>query len=236
MCSLPSGQVIVADFNNSRVKLLDKHYNVCCHCDVPGAPEDICLITSSEVAVTLDAAGVQFMSVSNRQLVNGRNVQLPHAANGIAHHQGALYITSRDALYHYTLTGTLVKKLYENRGHLTVLKCALSPAGDRIYVTNYYQNKLITLATDGTVISTFTDPELQGSYVVHVTPSGQVLVLRSSSLIVIQVDHEGGKKLATVASQTDIIGLCKPLSICYNTNTDQIIVGVGDNIMVMDLQ
>ncbi|KAH3791879.1 uncharacterized protein LOC127837297 isoform X2 [Dreissena polymorpha] len=138
ICSLPGGQVIVLYHNNNnRVKMLDKNFNVSSHCDVSGAQWDICLITASEVAVTLDDAGVQFMSVSNMQLVNGRKLQLPHKAVGIAHHQGALYITSSTALYHYTLTGTLVKKLYEERGgEYTVFKCAVSPAGDKIYVTN----------------------------------------------------------------------------------------------------
>ncbi|KAH3846385.1 hypothetical protein DPMN_088686 [Dreissena polymorpha] len=80
---------------------------------MPSSPVDICQITPSEMAVTLDGSGVQFMSVSNGQLVNGRKLQLPYSAFGIVHHQGALYITSNTALYHYTLNGTLVQKLYE---------------------------------------------------------------------------------------------------------------------------
>ncbi|XP_052215213.1 uncharacterized protein LOC127833805 [Dreissena polymorpha] len=235
ICSLPSGQVIVADGYNERVKLFDKHYNVSSYCDVSNAPSDICLITSSEVAVTLGVAGLQFMSVSNGQLVNGRKLELPHTAVGIAHHKGALYITSGTALYHYTLTGTLVKKIHtDSSGYCTVWKCAVSPAGDKIYVTNYDQHKLITLATDGTLISTFTDPELQTPQGVNVTPSGQVFICGCRSNTVIQVDGEGGKKLATLASQKD--GLDRPSSVCYNTISHQIIVEVNDNIMVMDLQ
>ncbi|KAH3779310.1 hypothetical protein DPMN_157111 [Dreissena polymorpha] len=235
MCSLPGGQVIVADRNNKRVKMLDQHYNVSSHCDLSSSPIDICQITSSEVAVTLGGSDVQFISVSNGQLVNGRRLRLPHNAVGIAHHQGLLYITSHNALYHYTLTGALVKKLYEDtRDRNTVFKCAVSPAGDKIYATNHDQHKLITLATDGTLISTFTDPELQNPECVHITPSGQVIVCAFKSNTVIQVDHQGKKKLATLASQKD--GLCEPVSVCYNINTDQIIVEVDDSIMVMDLQ
>ncbi|KAH3720350.1 hypothetical protein DPMN_063247 [Dreissena polymorpha] len=237
ICSLPSGQVIIVDRINKRVKMLDKNYNVSSHCDVSDYPHDICQITSSEVAVTLDGAGVQFMSVSNRQLINGRQFQLPHAAVGIAHHKGALYITSRTALYHYTLTGTFVKKLYEDIGDgARVYKCALSPAGDRIYVTNNEQNKLLTLATDGTLIYTFTDPELQFPNSVCVTPDGQVLCCAYSSNTVLHVDHEGKKKLATLASRRD--GLRLTSSVCYNTNIHQIIVGQYNNntIIVIELQ
>ncbi|XP_052275438.1 uncharacterized protein LOC127874838 [Dreissena polymorpha] len=237
ICSLPSGQVIVADHSNKKVKLLDKSYNVSGHCDVSGHPSDICQITSSEVAVTLYGEGVQFISVSNGQLVNGRKFKLPLVATGIAHHLGALYITSGTALYHYNMTGTLVKKLYEDTGGAcAVFKCAVSPDGERIFVTNHTNHKLLTLAKDGAVLSTFTDSDLQQPHCLHVTPAGQVLVCAASSNTVIQVDHEGRKKLATLASNKD--GVRGPLSVCYTTNTDQIIVGQNNNnkIIVMELQ
>ncbi|KAH3792061.1 hypothetical protein DPMN_145551 [Dreissena polymorpha] len=235
ICCLPSGQVIVTDVKNKNVKLLDKHNNVCSHCECD-YPSGICQITSSEVAVAVHS-GVQFISVSNGKLVTGRKVQFPHAAYGIAFHQGALYVTSGTALYLYTLTGSLVKKLYEDtHGDLTVWQCAVSPSGDKIYVTNQDQHKLITLATDGTLISTFTDPELKDPRGIHVTPAGHVLVVGFDSHTVMQVDGEGRKKLGTLAKQKD--GLQSPLSVCCNTNTHQIIVGQCNNntICVMELQ
>ncbi|XP_052275475.1 uncharacterized protein LOC127874856 isoform X2 [Dreissena polymorpha] len=240
ICSLPSGQVIVADYNNKKVKLLDKSYNVSGYCDVSGCPYDICQITSSEVAVTTSPYGagvVHFISVSNGQLVTGRKLQLQHDAVGIAHHLGALYITSFTALYHYNMTGTLVKKLYEDTGGANaVFKCAVSPDGERIFVINHTNHKLLTLAKDGAVLSAFTDSDLQNPRGLNVTPAGQVLVCAYRSNTVIQVDHEGRKKLATLVSNTD--GVRRPSSICYNTNTDQIIVGEMNNnkIIVMDLQ
>ncbi|XP_052251560.1 uncharacterized protein LOC127858436 [Dreissena polymorpha] len=241
ICSLPSGQFIAVDITHFKVKLLDKHYNVISDIVVSRRPWSICQITSIEVAVSLDHHSVQFVSVINGQLVNGRKLQLQHDAIGIAHHQGALYITSCYALYHYTLTGTLVKKIYEDiTGGTTVCRCALSPAGDRIYVTSPAQHKLITLATDGSLISTFSDPALPSPCGVHVTPAGQLLVCVSvcGNGAVIQVDCEGRKKLATLYSHKDVKSYMYPLSACSNTITDQIIVGLSENnnIIVMDLQ
>ncbi|XP_052239135.1 uncharacterized protein LOC127850275 isoform X2 [Dreissena polymorpha] len=236
ICSLPNGQVIVADYHNRKVQLLDQNYKVSSYCDVSDAPCDICIITPSEVAVPVNK-DVHFISVSNGQLVKGRKFSLQHHAGGIAHHQGVLYITSGTALYSYTMTGSLVKKLFEDTTYsYTVYRCALSLAGDRIYVTNNTQHKLLTLATEGTLISTFTDPELQGPQAVCVTPSGQVLVCGYNSHTVIQVDSEGKQKLATLSSQKD--GLSRPSSVCYNTNTRQIIVGLNNigKIIVMDFK
>ncbi|KAH3749507.1 hypothetical protein DPMN_184005 [Dreissena polymorpha] len=89
------------------------------HCYVADAPYDVCQITSSEVAVTLGNTGVQFIYVSHGQLVNGRKLQLPHAAVCIARHQGELYITYGVAHYHYTVTGALVKMLYDDKSDET---------------------------------------------------------------------------------------------------------------------
>ncbi|KAH3858364.1 hypothetical protein DPMN_100987 [Dreissena polymorpha] len=113
-----------------------------------------------------------------------------------------------------------------------VHKCAVSPAEDRIYMTNYDQHKLLTLAMDGTLISTFTDPELKCPWGVHVTPAGQVLVCGFTSNTVIQVVREGKTKLAQIE------GVIHPISICVNTNIDQITVGLYNNneIMVVELQ
>ncbi|KAH3707255.1 hypothetical protein DPMN_066654 [Dreissena polymorpha] len=111
-----------------------------------------------------------------------------------------------------------------------VFTCAVSPAGDRIYVTNRGQHKLLTLAIDGTLISTFNYPELKYPRGVHVTPAGQVLVCTSKN--VIQVNREGKKKLATLLSQKDDD---QTLSICYNKYIDRITVGTGGHT-IFDLK
>ncbi|KAH3866957.1 hypothetical protein DPMN_030081 [Dreissena polymorpha] len=92
ICNLPYGQVIVLDYTNYRLKLLDEQFNVTSCCDVLGNPTDICQVTSNEVTVTSGYGVVMFMSVINWQLVNGRKFQLQHDALGIVHHQGSLYI------------------------------------------------------------------------------------------------------------------------------------------------
>ncbi|KAH3876237.1 uncharacterized protein LOC127868557 [Dreissena polymorpha] len=166
ICCLASGQVIVADQRNKRVKLLNQQYEVIGHCEVSGTIWDLCHISCNKVAVTLggQSHGVQLFYVNNAQLVNGGHFQLQHDVVGIAHHKGALYVTSRTALYQYTLTGILVNKLYQYEYANSVWKCALSPTGDKIHVNDYTRHKLLTLTRDGTLIYAFTDPELQLPY------------------------------------------------------------------------
>ncbi|KAH3802569.1 hypothetical protein DPMN_156247 [Dreissena polymorpha] len=84
-CSLPNGHVIVVDNDNKTIKLFDKQYKLVSQCNMSGRLCDICQISSSEVAVTVDRY-VQFISVRNRQLITRRKFQLAHDAVGIAHH------------------------------------------------------------------------------------------------------------------------------------------------------
>ncbi|KAH3895252.1 hypothetical protein DPMN_019413 [Dreissena polymorpha] len=114
-------------------------------------------------------------------------------------------------------------------------KCAVSPTGDRLYIISYGQDKLLTLARDGTLLAIYTDPALRGPYGLHVTPAGQVLVCGYWSGTVLQVGWEGESKLANLATEED--GLRWPESVCYSSTTSSIIVGQWrDNILVFRVE
>ena len=117
-----------------------------------------------------------------------------------------------------------------------VYKCAVSPTGDRLYIISCYrQHKLLTLARDGTLLATYTDPALVYPRGLHVTPAGQVLVCGYWPATVLQVGWEGESKLATLATQED--GLRYPVSVCYSSTTSSIIVGLwDDNILVFRVE
>ncbi|KAH3870151.1 hypothetical protein DPMN_033333 [Dreissena polymorpha] len=119
---------------------------------------------------------------------------------------------------------------------ITVYKCAVSSTGDRLYITSTVQDKLHTLARDGTLLATFTDPALVGPHGLHVTPAGQVLVCGYWPHTVLQVGWEGESKVANLATQED--GVRWPQSVCYSSTTSSIIVGqdLDDNILVFRVE
>ncbi|KAH3803319.1 hypothetical protein DPMN_157023 [Dreissena polymorpha] len=117
ICVLPTGQVLVADWWNNNVKLLNQQYQVVSHCGVAAHAEDMCLITPSKVAVTVNDDDnniheVQFVTVNNSMLVTGRKLRFQHRCISTAHHEGDLFVTSGTALFKYTLGGKQVSKLY----------------------------------------------------------------------------------------------------------------------------
>ncbi|KAH3752445.1 uncharacterized protein LOC127846926 [Dreissena polymorpha] len=236
VCVLPNRLVLVLDNINSKVKLLGEQYRVVNHCDVSSWPQDICQIAPNKFVATVEdrenTHELLFITVINNRIVKGRKLKLQHSCGGIAHHQGDLFVTSRTALYKYTMSGNLVCKLYEDQSDVaTVHRCAVSLTGDKLYITNRSNHKLLTLAMDGSVLAAFTDPELKYPNIVNVTPTGQVLVCGQSSNNILQIDSKGSRKLVTLATQRD--GLHNPYSVCYNSNTDSIIVGQPDNNKIL---
>ncbi|KAH3721250.1 hypothetical protein DPMN_064169 [Dreissena polymorpha] len=240
ICVLTDEQVLVADRGNKRFKLLNQQYQVVSHWDVARVyVRDMCQITPSEVAVALDKTpsnthNVQFITVTQSQLTLGRKLELQHGCTGIACHQGELFICSGSALYKYALSGKQLCRLYEDRSlGYAVNKCAVSPTGNRLYITSW--DKLHTLARDGTLLATFSDPALECPWGLHVTPAGQVLVCGDWSRTVLQVGWKGQSKLATLATEED--GVWRPMAVCYSSKTSSIIVGQWrDNILVFRVE
>ncbi|KAH3895615.1 hypothetical protein DPMN_019780 [Dreissena polymorpha] len=119
VCVLTDGQVLIADWNNKRLKLLNQQYQVVSHCDVTVYVRDMCQITPSEVAVAVNdyvskTHNVKFVTVTQSQLTLGRKLELQHGCTGIACHQGELFICSGTALFKYTLYGKQLCRLYED--------------------------------------------------------------------------------------------------------------------------
>ncbi|XP_052789305.1 uncharacterized protein LOC128223886 [Mya arenaria] len=237
---MPSGEVVIADCNNQRVKLLNQKYKVIDHRGLPGCPLNLCYIAGNEVAVAVDDKSalheVHFLTVTKGQLQAVRKFTTDHPCSSVAHHQGQIYVGSGTALYLYTMDGHLKNKMYEDKSvDRTVYECAVSPEGERFYVTNYSKHKLVTLDKDGQVLSTLEDPELQRPSGLCVSPSGHVFVCGHVSNTMLQVDWEGRQKLATVARAVD--GLLWPQSVRLSEHTSSLIVGNfnSDSILVVKL-
>ncbi|XP_052770794.1 uncharacterized protein LOC128210488 [Mya arenaria] len=232
ICELPSGEVVITDEINIRVKLLNQQYKVIDHCDLPATPKGVCHTTGNEFAVAVDKTKVlhevHFLTVTKGQLQTVRKFTTNHKCHTIAHHHSHMYVGSYDTLYLYTMDGDLKRKIYEEKSSGgTVYRFAFSPDGERIYVANSHEHKLVTLDKVGQVLSTLEDPELQWHTGVCVSPSGHVFVCGAKSHTVLQVDREGRQKLATVVRKAD--GLYSPRSVWFNEQTSSLIVGNADS-------
>ncbi|XP_052807056.1 uncharacterized protein LOC128236211 [Mya arenaria] len=237
---LPGGDIVLVDYNNCRVKVLDSEYKVTDDCDLPEYPQDICHISDHQVAVAVGCGTkrheVHYLTVSAGTIKMTRKFSVDHKCYSISHHEGQLYVGSLTALYLYTTEGRLVKKVYKDTSdRVTVNHFTLSTDGSKIYIPVSSHKKIVTIDTTGNILATLQDPDLDWPYSVHVSEGGHVFVCSTESNTVVQVDHEGKKKLATLVREGD--GMNKPHVVWYSTHTGRLIVGGRQNdILVMDLQ
>ncbi|XP_052805099.1 uncharacterized protein LOC128234715 [Mya arenaria] len=235
ICEMPDGHIVKTDFTG--LMLLNSQYKKIAHCNLPGYSYNLCHTIGNEVCVAVFIDGfftnyseIHFIKVTRGKLQKVRKFTIDQRCTSIAHHQGRLYLSYGTALYQYTMYGELVKKIYENQ---EIFKCAVSPDGERIYVTLHSfatSLSLVTLDQSGQVLSTFEDPELCGPCLVCVSPNGHVFVCGSMSNTMLHLDREGTQKLATVAD-----GLKLPESVCFSEQTSSLIVGCDHMIHVLKL-
>ncbi|XP_052782162.1 uncharacterized protein LOC128218522 [Mya arenaria] len=234
ICELPGGEILISDFNNYKVKLLDSQYQVIDTYNLPDAPLHICHIAGNEAAVTLGDKGVHFITVTGRTLSVTRKLTIPHYCHGISHHNGNLYMGSWTAIYQYTMSGQLVKKIYEdNSAFVTVGRFTVRRDGTNIPDPSH--NKLITIDTSGNILSTLQDLDFDWPISVCVSDRGHVFVCSHRSHTVTLVDKEGKHKITTLVTMAD--GLCSPLAIWFSKQSCKLIVGrEGDEISVLELE
>ncbi|XP_052781151.1 uncharacterized protein LOC128217798 [Mya arenaria] len=242
ICELLSGELVLVDNYNCRIKLLNQSYQIVDHCDVPTHPQNACNIAGNELAVSVNFNDknrheVRFFNVRDSKLQQTRQLTCCHRVQNIAHHSGRLYIASGTALYAYDKAGNQGRKLFEDESDTyTVYDCAVSSDGSKIYYTNYSKDQLLTLDSAGNKLATLSDHDMKNLTAVHVSPQGHVFVCAYGSNTVLQVDREGKRKLATLATQSN--GLVKPNSLYYRSSTSSLIVGQhnNNNVVVLKLK
>lgn len=246
ICQLPTGQTVIVDNSNSKVKLLSKAvYLVIDELKLPIYAEDVCHITGTDMAVTLwdwkddkyISNQIWFVQAWKGKLSHIRTVLLDHACGGIAYRNCQLYVGSWNALYLYKLSGEKVTKLYEDKSgdYTTVHRFTLSEDGSKIYITNCKRSLIVSLDSSGLQLSTLSDPEIFWPRDVCVAENGSVLVCGRGSHTVIQVDREGRRKLATLT--TEAKGVRQPISLCFIKQAQKLLLGQdGDHMLALQLK
>ncbi|XP_052778747.1 uncharacterized protein LOC128216218 [Mya arenaria] len=104
ICELPSGEMVLTNYTNDRVKLLNRQFEVIAYCDLLATPEHLCHTTDNDVAVAVsDTNEVHFLAVTKGKLQAMRKFTIHHYCCSIAHHNDQLYVGSIDGLYMYNM-------------------------------------------------------------------------------------------------------------------------------------
>jgi len=234
-CALPSGEYLLADYTNCKLKLLSPDFRFKTSFDVPKYPRDVCCTGEHEAAVTVDHDGrheILLVRVQAGKMVKTRTITVQHSCTGLAHHGGQLYVTTNTALHVYDLKSGKDRLLYSDQtGEDTVARCAVSRDGSRIYITNYTHHQLVTLNKDGTKLSTLNHPDLLYPWAIHVSSLGHVFI---SCYVLGTVVQVVGQDVSTLAGKKDGVG--EPRALYFNNSSNTLVVFQLDNDNILELK
>lgn len=201
-CQLPSGEILLADNSNRRLKKIDNMYKVIGVCDLPDEPSDVCYIGNNEAIVSLKRK-LQFVNVIEMKLT--KSEEQVHECLGLCCHGDQLYVTGQDSVFLYSIEGIQKRVLFTaRRNDFIILRVVVSDDGSKVYILNH--TSLITLDSEGNRLSTFTNEELINAYGICVDSEGNVLLCGSDSVQILQISADGEHTLGTLSDKSAGIG------------------------------
>ncbi|XP_045172124.2 uncharacterized protein LOC123534109 [Mercenaria mercenaria] len=236
VCQLQDGTIILADWNNRKIKRLDMDYNIKDHCDLGNYPKGICCTGSNEVAVKMNNNKVQLISVGS-SLSKQREISVAGGNYwGMAYYAGELWISTGSGVTVYSTSGTLVKTIDKDINGRGIFKAStqqMAVSGETVIVTDH-SNGAVCLGRDYTVQRELRDESLVSTRGVCVSSDGTVFLSGFSSKNIVMFDKKG-KCLGELVVKD--AGLGNPIALHYDDKRKCLIVtcSSSDKIVMFDI-
>ena len=245
---LPSGELILCDRNNKKLKLLDKSLQMKESIDVSGGPWDVAPVDQHQVIVTVPFEKyLQFIQVTP-SLALGHKVDLGMECMGVAVSRESIYVSLADSgewkIGIYDLTGkqkVMISPHSCNDGTLLFKqpyyidvwndeKLFVSEIDDRSNTSTVY-----CLESNGNVLYSISNPSFKRCLGISVDENENLLVCDRKSHKVFWITKDG-KKVREFLTEKD--GLYQPYTTSFRRSDGTLVVTCGgrDDILVFTLK
>ena len=245
---LSSGELVLCDCNNNKLKLLDKNLQMKESIDLPGSPWDVAPVDQHQVIVTFPHVQyLQFIQVTP-SLALGHKVDLGMECCGVAVSRESIYISSADSreckIGIYDLTGKQklmigpysyndCTLLFKQPYYIDVLndeKIFVSDVDDKSSTSTVY-----CLESNGNVLSTLSNPSFKRCRGISVDENENLLVCDRTSHKVFLITKDD-KEVREFLTEKD--GLYQPYTTSFRRSDGTLVVGCMDrnDILVFTLK
>ena len=224
----PSGQRLVVDSYNGKVKLFSPDMRFLSSVSVPERPWDITMVNDREAVVTVGQSLV-FLEVTDTQLRNKHKIEMSFNCYGITHSNGKLFVTDSTTIHALDLQGTelwsvgrsLFKSLFQYAWYVRYVSS--NSDGRWIVVTDCDKKTITILDTNNGAVITSRQPKncyrLGG---VSVDMSDNIFVCAGSNIVVLSSDLKNEHVLFNM-------GDAVPQTIAYDKTKHQLVISKGYN-------
>ena len=230
-CFMPSGDLVLCDCTNSKLKLLDQTFKVKDSLSLSADPWSLAVIDNSNVIVTLpDTKQLQYVQLVPHMKAC-RVILLDTKCWDVAVVGKEIYVSCYNApdegeVRVLDLSGNFKRQLGVNKdgsyqfqvpNYLTV-----STTGKKIFVSDCTTSIITSMTPDGNIIYQYKDGDLRCPEALFVDADDNIFVCGYSSHNV-QVITADGRKYGTLISAND--GLQQPYSIAFREADNTLMVG-----------
>ncbi|XP_060585321.1 uncharacterized protein LOC132741210 isoform X6 [Ruditapes philippinarum] len=230
-CILPSGEILLADYDNKNLKKLDNMYNVKCVCDLPDCPNDVCYVGDNVAVVSLSWRKLQFVDTTCNMTLK-RSIDTHHECYGLACHGDQIYV--RDlfgTVYRYSTDGIKQQVIYSSReGSFLYYNITVSNDGSKLYLPG--KNELVTIDNNGKHLFTLNNLDIGASRGVCVDDQGFVYVNDSNGNF-LQISEDGKTILQVITNISGWKGVHTRTLTINRRNKALIAAGYSDTISVV---
>ncbi|XP_053390421.1 uncharacterized protein LOC128553313 [Mercenaria mercenaria] len=213
LCLLQNGTVVLADYNNKKIKRLDTNFSIKDDCPLTYGPTAICCTAKDEIAVKLSNNTVQFISIGQTLSVL-RDISV-EGGNcwGIAYFAGELWLSNSSSVNVCSTSGTLLKSINNNVNGQRIFKSYpehMAVSGETVIVTDS-SDGAVCLGRDGIVRRELRDGRLRNCYGVSVSADGTVFLSGHSTHNIVMFSGDGkcqGELLTKEMGLTYVSPLC----------------------------
>ncbi|XP_060589582.1 uncharacterized protein LOC132744818 [Ruditapes philippinarum] len=242
-CIIPSGEILLADYNNKKLKKLDNMYNVRCVCDLSHIPYDVCYVRDNVAVVSLSWKKLQFVDTTHSMTLL-KSIDTDHECLGLVCHGDQMYV--RDcygSVYSYSTDGIKQQMIYlisRNESFLfnyyifnNTSPITVSNDGSKLYLPGL--NELVTIDNNGNHLFTLNNEDINFKCGVCVDDEGFVYV-NDMNWNIIKISEDGRTILQVITNLSNLTGGRSRTLTFDRKNKALIEAGWSDTIIVLKLR
>ena len=237
-CFMTGGELVLCDYENNKIKLLDSSLSVKDSFELPGTPWDVAALDISHVVVTIPySQQLQLIQVAP-SLKNVRTISVGKICWGVDVAVGRIFVScftyeKRDGEVRvYDLSGNLKKRHGICKRGIYMFDypdyVAVSRSGDKIFVLDWGTKTISCWRADGNIVYQYSDEELRFPCGLYVDESDNVIVCDYASHNV-QVITATGDKHRTLLSSKD--GIKDLMCISFRPRDGTLAIGDNSNLL-----
>ena len=221
---MPTGEMVICDGNNKKIKLLSKTFVLMNTIELVGKPWDIAATGDEEAVVTLPYyRTLQFIQVFPK-LQKGHAIALEKECRGVAVSEGCIYVLFAEGeISVLRKNGELIKSICQQQNDTHPFLCpyylSVSKKGN-LYISCY--GALNCVSPDGRTLYCYKDKRLSYGYGLYLDDDDNALVCGCYDNNMHLVGRDG-RKLKIYLSKEN--GLNKPHTVCFREKDNVLIVG-----------